>query len=253
MTSHMQRGQGSGHVTAVGYVRVSTEEQAREGISLGAQQERIHAYCQMQGLTLAHLYRDEGVSAGKKLTDRPEGHELLEAVRNGTAHHVVALKLDRLFRDAIDCLQTSGDWDRAGISLHLIDLGGQAVNTGTAMGRFFLTVMAGAAEMERNLIRERTATALQHMKRQGQRLGQPPLGFATRNAGGLDDVLAGEMEAVRYVIERRRHAHVAFRTIAAELRALGHTTKRGGKWHASTVRSIWQRRKEYEEVLSQPA
>ena len=234
---------------AVGYVRVSTEEQAREGISLAAQQDRIEAYCRMQGLDLVHLYRDEGVSAGKKLTDRPEGRALLDTVQAGEAVHIVALKLDRLFRDAIDCLQTSSDWDRAGIALHLIDLGGQAVNTSTAMGRFFLTVMAGAAEMERNLIRERTATALQHMKAQGQRLGQPPLGLSRRNVEGAGDIVADEMVAVRFIISRRRHGHATFRHIATELRTLGYKTKRGGKWHASTVSSVWQRRKEYEALV----
>lgn len=76
----------------------------------------------------------------------------------------MALKLDRLFRDAEDALHQTKAWDKAGIALHLVDMGGQTLNTATAMGRFFLNMMAGFAELERNLIAERTATALAHKK-----------------------------------------------------------------------------------------
>ena len=62
-------------------------------------------------------------------------------------HYAVQTKLDRLFRNCQDCLQVTALWDRLGISLHLIDLGGQAIDTSSAMGRFFLTVMGGAAEI----------------------------------------------------------------------------------------------------------
>src|SRR6266576_5058844 len=72
------------------------------------------------------------------------------------------MKLDRLFRDAEDALRQTKAWDRTGISLHLVDIGGQSMNTGSAMGRMFLTLMAGFAELERNLIAERTTAVLAH-------------------------------------------------------------------------------------------
>ena len=68
----------------------------------------------------------------------------------------MACKLDRLFRDAADCLNVTKHWDKRNIALHLIDVGGQTIDTSSSMGRFFLTMMAGVAEMERNLIRDRT-------------------------------------------------------------------------------------------------
>lgn len=231
---------------AVGYARVSTEEQAREGVSLDAQTEKLQAYCTLHGLTLATIYRDEGVSAGKPLTDRPEGAQLLAQLAAGTASHVVALKLDRLFRDAVDCLQTARRWDASGISMHLIDLGGQAVNTGSAMGRFFLTVMAGAAEMERNLIRERTRTALAHKRSRGDRLGATPLGFTTSEPGAPMQPNALELDAVRLILAaRRKRKPVPFRQIAAQLTAAGHKTKRGGVWAPATVKRVWDGRKRY--------
>lgn len=113
--------------TAVGYVRVSTQKQAAEGISLDAQEARIRAYCTMRRLDLVDVVVDAGVSAGKyTLDERNGGSRVLTAVSQGQACHVVALKLDRLFRNTIDCLTTVQAWDKAGVSLHLIDMGGRA-------------------------------------------------------------------------------------------------------------------------------
>src|SRR5689334_18214890 len=88
----------------LGYVRVSTTEQAREGVSLDAQEERIHAYCQMSNLNLLNIVREDGISAAKALASRPGGREIVAAVTGKRIQHIVALKLDRLFRDAVDAL-----------------------------------------------------------------------------------------------------------------------------------------------------
>ena len=92
--------QGNRRCAAI-YVRVSTEEQATEGVSLDEQVSRSRAYCDLHQLDVAALFRDEGVSAGKPLRDRPNGRELLNAVAEGRVSHVVTVKLDRLFRDAV--------------------------------------------------------------------------------------------------------------------------------------------------------
>lgn len=214
---------------AVGYVRVSTLDQAREGVSLDAQTERIRAYCTMAGLDLVAIIREEGVSGARSLDSRPGGRELLQALAGGEVYHVVALKLDRLFRDAVDALTSTREWDRAGVSLHLVDMGGQTLNTGSAMGRMFLTMTAAFAELERNLISERTRTALQHKKAQGIRLGGIPLGETEE-----------ELRTVARIFELRGQ-DVTFRAIAATLTAEGHRTKKGGQWAAQTVRKVLAR------------
>ena len=169
---------------AVAYLRVSTEEQATEGVSLGAQEAKLRAYCAMRGLELAELVVDPGVSAGKPLASRPGGERLLALVRSRRVRHVVAFKLDRLFRDCANCLDVTRAWDRAGVSLHLVDLGGQAVDTSSAMGRFFLTVMAGAAELERNQVAERTRFAMRHKHDRGEfNGGQPRYGYRVADDG----------------------------------------------------------------------
>jgi len=129
---------------AVAYVRVSSEEQVRGGVSLDAQEDRIRSYCAMTGLLLVSVIREEGVSGGKLLRDRPGGGELIQSLRRH--RHVVALKLDRLFRDAVDALNQTREWDKKGISCHLVDMGGLAIDTSSAMGRLFLTMLAGMAE-----------------------------------------------------------------------------------------------------------
>lgn len=217
---------------AIGYVRVSTEEQANEGISLEAQESAVRAYATMRGFELVEVIRDAGVSGAKALSARRGGAAVLEAVGHGRAQAVIAYKLDRLFRDAADCLEVTKAWDRREVALHLIDLGGQAIDTSTAMGRFFLTVIAGAAEMERNLIAERTSTAMAHLKGQGKRVGSEPYGFRA-GAGG---VLEPEPYEQGIVAQARawRSQGASLRDVRDRLEAGGYRP-RGRAWHLTTV------------------
>ena len=229
---------------AVCYIRVSTEEQAREGVSLEAQEERLRAYCKMGGLEIVEMIREEGVSATKPLRERPGGEILTRLINTGKANSVVALKLDRLFRNAEDALQQTKEWDKKGVTLHLVDMGGQALNTQSAMGRFFLNVMAGFAELERNLIAERTATALNHKKKNLEAYSPTPLGFER-----IEDTLRkdkGEWEIVDYIFQLREEG-LSYWKIAEDLNNRGIPGKRGGKWYAGTVRYIVQNDL-YEEV-----
>lgn len=239
---------------AVAYVRVSTEEQADVGMSLDAQEARLRAYCTLRSLNLASVYRDEAVSGGKPFAGRPAGTALLAALAAGDVAHVVVTKLDRAFRSAVDCLGTVEEWRGAGIALHLVDMGGQAVDTSSAMGEFFLLLMAGMAQWELATIRERTRTALQHKRARGERLGADPLGLATPAPGTAWEPVLDELSAVRHVLARRQtrgaRPDVTFRAIAGELAAAGYRTKRGGLWHASTVRAVWERRGLYAALLS---
>src|SRR6266568_1550229 len=88
-----------------GYCRVSTDGQAQEGHSLGDQESRIRGYAQSYGLVVSEMFVEAGVSAGKRLTLRPKGAQLLAALRPGD--HVIATKLDRMFRSAQDALNVA--------------------------------------------------------------------------------------------------------------------------------------------------
>jgi site-specific DNA recombinase len=218
------------------YVRVSTEEQANKGVSLAAQLERISAYALMTGLTVVRTISEDGVSGAKKLDTRPGGTELSGAVDRGEIRHIIALKLDRLFRDAEDALGQTRRWDKAGVALHVIDMGGSALNTASAMGRMFLTMTAAFAELERNLISERTSTALGHKKKHLEAYGPTPVGYRREGNTLISD--EAELAIVAQLKEWDR-AEWPFRKMADELTARGIPTKRGGKrWYASTVSQI---------------
>jgi DNA invertase Pin-like site-specific DNA recombinase len=220
---------------AVLYTRVSTEEQVQGGVSLKDQEEKLLAYCKLQGLEPVHIIREEGVSAGKPLATRPGGQELLQLVKRGEVGHVIALKLDRLFRDAADALNVTKAWDNAGIALHLVDMGGQALNTASAMGRFFLSTMAGFAELERNLIAERTSAAMKFKKKHKEVYSPVPFGYDREGGNLLPN--QEEQKAIK-LIKKWRAAGRTLEAIAAELTKKGIKTKRGGKWYAGTVKYI---------------
>jgi DNA invertase Pin-like site-specific DNA recombinase len=220
---------------AVAYIRVSTMEQANEGVSLDAQEARIRAYCTMTGLELVAVIREEGVSGSVPLHRRPAGAELVLAIARKQAAHVVAVKLDRVFRDAVDALEQSRAWDRAGVALHLVDCGGQAIDTRSAVGRMFLTMLAACAELERNLTAERTAAALAHKKANREAYSPTPYGFDREGSRLVENPT--ELVAVERIRELAA-AGASLRGIARELAAEGIAAKRGGRWHPQTVAEI---------------
>lgn len=222
--------------SAIGYVRVSSEEQSKEGVSLDAQQARIRSYAAMRGFELVSIYREEGISAKIPLKKRPEGMRLVEFLSRKRAKHVIAVKLDRLFRNAADALDQTAEWDRARCSLHIIDMGGSAIDTASAMGRMFFTMAAAFAEMEGNLISERTKAALS-FKRASRTVycNVTPLGF-NRDGDKLTEN-AEEMQTV-HTICRLRSQGRSMQFIADRLNESGASTKRGGKWHAVTIQKI---------------
>ena len=233
--SYTKAQRGKAMKQAVCYIRVSTEEQVRGGVSLAAQEEKLLTYCALVGLEPMAVIREEGVSGGKPLAIRPGGGELLALVGGRKTKHVVALKLDRLFRDAADALNQTRAWDKAGVALHLVDMGGQTLNTATAMGRFFLNIMAGFAELERNLIAERTEMAMAHKKAHRQAYAPTPYGYDREG-----DALRQNPGELKVVAQMRqwRAAGWTLGQIARELSCRRVPTKRGGAWYPGTVKYL---------------
>lgn len=224
---------------AIGYIRCSTHEQADSGLGLDAQSDRIRAYCTMRKLDLPELITDAGVSGGKPLAHREGGRRLLAAIREHKADAVVMLKLDRMFRNAGDCLSTVETWERSGVALHVVDLGGNAIDTTSAAGRFMLVVLAGAAEMERNLTRERTRSAMAVKRANGELVGAVPFGFDLAEDGTT--LIPNETEqAVLAEIRSMRSGGMTLRRIAETLTARGVPTKTGKstRWTHSAVGRI---------------
>jgi site-specific DNA recombinase len=236
----MARSKPDTSTDAVLYLRVSTQEQAREGISLAAQEARLRAYCELRGLRIVEVVTDAGVSGGKPMHSRAGGQRILDLVQRSAVAHVITYKLDRLFRDCADCLTVTAAWDKKAIALHLVDLGGQTLDTSSAMGRFFLTVMAGAAELERNLIRERTSEAMGYVKSQGHKTGgDVPYGY-TVAADGKTLVADEQEQAMLEAIRSARQRGYSQRQVVAELTRQGFTTRKGTPFILRQVQRIME-------------
>ncbi len=166
----------------------------------------------------------------------------MAALKTKQAEAVVMLKLDRMFRNAGDCLTVTDKWERSGVSLHVVDLGGNAVDTTSAAGRFMLVVLAGAAEMERNLTRERTRSAMAIKKSNGQRVGAVPYGYDLADDGTTltpnkrEQAVIGNMRAMKA-------SGMTLREIAIALTDRGVPTKTGksNAWTHSAVARILNR------------
>ncbi len=228
----------------VGYVRVSTEEQVRGGISLDAQEARIRHYAAAKNLELIEILRDEGLS-GKSL-DRPGIQQLLASCRGGDVRDVIVVKLDRLTRRTRDLLFLVEDvFHTHDIALHSLH---ETVDTSNASGRFFIRIMGALAEMERELIGERTAAALAYKRSRGERLGTTPMGFHTPGPGEAPIPIPEELQVIKRILTRWRRGW-SFRRIATAMNTEGVKTKRGGRWHHSTVRGVVKRRASYRPYL----
>ena len=167
---------------AVGYIRVSTEDQAREGISLDAQKAKIEAYAAINDLALVGIICDEGAS-GKNL-EREGVKKLLNLVESGKVKAVIVYKLDRLSRKTLDTLGLIEMFGDRGIAFHSIS---EKVDTKNAMGKFFFTIISALAQMERDLIAERTKDALKHKRQKGEWSGRIPFGFRIKDNRLVED------------------------------------------------------------------
>lgn len=203
-------------MTVLGYLRVSTEEQARTGLGLDAQRETIRAEADRRGWEVEWV-ADDGVSGGTAPRQRPGLSSALDRVTAGDV--LVVAKLDRLGRSALDVIGLARQAEDEGWDVVILDLG---LDTTTPVGRFTLTIIAGVAELERDLIRQRTREALSALKARGVRLGRPH----------------GVPEEVMARVVGEREAGQTFRAIADSLNADGIPTPAGATWHPATVSRV---------------
>lgn len=223
---------------AVGYIRVSTEEQATGGISLAAQRDKLEAYAKLYDLELVAVLEDAGQSA--KTLNRPGLQAALAMLRRGEADGLIIAKLDRLTRSVADWQYLIDEFfgERAGKQLLSV---ADSIDTRTAAGRLVLNVLLSVAQWEREAIAERTRDALQHKIRRGERCGEVRFGFDL-GADGITLVPnADEQEAIA-IIRELREAGQTLRQIATKLTALGIRTKKGHrKWTHTAVGKIVKR------------
>lgn len=200
-----------------GYTRVSTEEQADRRNGLEAQGSTIEAEASRRGWQLEH-FADESVS-GKCIGPRLQ--EALQLLASGQGDGLVVAKLDRLSRSIVNASNIVESATAQGWSLVILDLG---VDLTTAAGRMMAMNLVNFAQYERELISERTKSALAAKKRRGERIGRPR---------------AAKASVVRRIVAEREAGNT-YDAIASVLTAENILSPLGKpSWQASTVRRIY--------------
>ena len=217
----------------VGYVRVSTQQQADEGHSLRAQRDRLAAYCELYGLELVAVVADEGASAST-MDGRPGLGEALRLVRAGEADGVLVAKLDRLTRSTRDLATILEDAGRRGWALLSV---AEQLDTSSAAGRLVVGVLGVVGQWEREAIGERTSAAMGSMRdRKLYTGGAARYGYRP----GVDGALVEEPgeQAVLAAVRDLRAAGLSLRRVAAELEARGMLTRGGRRFDAVAIQRI---------------
>jgi DNA invertase Pin-like site-specific DNA recombinase len=199
---------------AVGYVRVSTAEQAGSGLGVDAQRAAIVAACAARGLTLTHTYTDAGVSSAAR--SRPALDAALWAVEAAPGRVLVVAKLDRLARSLTAYAALVDRSRRRGWQLLALD----APEAATPQGEAMQAMVAVFAQLERRLISQRTVDALAAARARGVQLGRPPL------------VAAADLAIITRLWRRKG---LSARAIARELTAAGVPGPMGGAWDVRAV------------------
>jgi len=231
-----------------GYARVSTAEQARDGVSLRAQRDKIEQFCRLHELELLTTIEDPGASA--KTLDRPGLNSIFKLIDAGKAGGLVVAKLDRLTRSLVDLGRLveshfGGDRPRAQL-LSVSD----SIDTRTANGRMVMNLIIMLAQWERETIVERTNDAFAAKRSNGEVCGHAAYGTTVdpgdprRSKDGRPIAVVpnpAELEVLALMRELADQGRT-LRAICAELDRRGlKPRKEGGRWSRSTVHDLLSR------------
>jgi len=222
---------------AVGYIRVSTDKQKSEGVSLDAQRTRIEAMGTAQGASLLSIIEDD---ESAKSLDRPGIRQIMKMVSSRLIDMVIVFKLDRLTRSIVDLDTLTKHFAKFDVSLVSLS---ESLDTGSASGRMVMNILTTISQWERETICERTKFAMRHKKTNRQAYNHTPYGFDR-----VDDRLVpreNEMSTVQFILTKRAEG-LAIRRIAYLLNVQNIPSKKGGSWHVSAIANILKNRELYE-------
>jgi DNA invertase Pin-like site-specific DNA recombinase len=198
----------------VGYVRVSTDEQGRDGYGMGAQRQAIELECQRRGWQLVRVFED--VASGKSTNGRHGLRDAIAMCDRGEARGLVAAKVDRISRSVADFAQLLQQAQRRGWNLCVLDLG---IDLASPMGEAMASMAMTFAQLERRMIGQRTKDGLAVARDRGVRLGRAV-------------VITPEL---RQQVRALRDGGLSVRATAARLNADGVTSPLGARWHPTSV------------------
>ncbi len=216
---------------AIGYLRVSTQGQVDDGISLEAQRAKINAWCEVNDYVLVDMFVDEGIS-GKSTTHREGLRSALDVVGKNDA--LVVYSMSRLTRSTKDMLIMAEGLEKRGVDLVSIC---EKIDTTSASGRMIFRMLAVLGEFERDLVSERTRSALQYKKSQGERVGNIAYGYQLEADDKTLVENKDEQRTLTLIVELRETGY-SLRAIADRLNDAGMTTRKGTAWKHQYVSSL---------------
>lgn len=214
------------------YIRVSTDEQVKEGYSIDAQKERLKAFAFAQDWDIYGLYIDEGISA--KDTNRPELTRMLDDIKSGEIECVLVYRLDRLTRSVLDLYKLLELFEAHNCKFKSAT---EVYDTTTAIGRLFITLVAALAQWERENMGERIRMGYQEKTRQGRfASNNRPFGYNLDKKGNLT-INEEESRVVREIFDLYLKGE-GMNSICQTLNGKGIKTRAGNEWNQKGISHI---------------
>jgi site-specific DNA recombinase len=218
--------------TATGYVRVSTEQQAGEGISLDDQRTRIKAFCKGRGWDLLNIYADEGRSGGRA-DNRPGLWEAVESAAGGVLVVYDLFRLSRSVSDACKILNRLQDIKADWVSM----TEGNMIDTTTSGGNLMFHVLLAIGQYQRQQTSERCKQVVKWKRGRGERCGKVPYGYRLNPDGKRMEIDRDEQETIRIARELRTKG-MSCRKIGRHLEEDGRLPRNGKSWWQTTIRKF---------------
>ncbi len=215
----------------IGYVRVSTEQQAKEGVSIDNRIERIKSYCDYKGYEFTEVIKDEGISGGKN-REREGFVNILNRIEQNGCDAIVLYSLERISRDMLTLLCLERLLNEYDVELHTIE---GEIDTSTPDGYMSFAMRAFLGEMERRQVKYRTKKAMEYKKQRGEVVGSIPYGFARE---GKDLIPVEKEQEIIRIINQLYKQGKGIAAIARKLTKLNYKTRRNKEFSALQVRRI---------------
>lgn len=221
-------------ITTAIYIRVSTEDQAKDGFSVNAQREKLTKYAEANDWEIYDYYVDDGIS-GKNLVDRPEVQRMLDDVKHKRVNNILIYKLDRLTRSVRDLIDLIELFEANECTFNSQT---EKIDTSNAVGRMFVKIIGIFAEFERENLAERVSLGYEQKTREGN--------YTNTNGVYGYDYIIGEQKLVindleKEIVNRIFDEYIdgnSYFKIAHKFNVENIPTKRGGHWAASTIKGI---------------
>lgn len=218
------------------YVRVSTEEQAQEGYSIRAQEQKLKDYSRIKEWGVYKVYMDDGIS-GKNIEDRPAIQEMITDIQNGKVNNVLVFKIDRLTRNTADLIYLVNLFNTYDCAFNSLS---ESIDTQTASGRMFIKMIGIFAEFERENIIERSKIGFERKVREGYTLATrtPSYGYDRKIGEKIQTINEFEASIVREVFDMFVNKNMSCLEIANNLNERKIPTKENAVWHTRTIKNM---------------